>query len=188
MPEKEYVKLPKNIWVRRFLFILAMGVSLGLSPTPRRYFRLLKTIPREWKKINRSHIYRLSRSLKMRGYIDYKKHSDNEIRVYITEKGKQHLKRLEFHELELTRGNSWDGKWRLILFDIPEPRKRSRDALRRKLKELGCHELQKSVFAWPYDCRKEIGFVTDFFRLRPHVVYAESKIQDDVYLRKLFDL
>ena len=188
MPEKEYVKLPKNVWVRRFLFLLGMGISLGLSPTPRHYFRLLKTVPREWRKINRSHIYRLSRSLKRRGYIDYKKHSDDEIRVYITEKGRRHLKRLEFRELELTRGNSWDGKWRLILFDIPEPRKRSRDALHRKLKELGCYELQKSVFAWPYDCRKEIGFVTDFFRLRPHVVYAESKIQDDAYLRKFFNL
>jgi DNA-binding transcriptional regulator PaaX len=188
MPEKEYIKLPKNIWVRRFLFLLVMGVSLGLSPTPRHYFRLLKTIPAEWRKINRSHIYRLSRSLKRRGYIEYKKYRQNEIRVTITDKGRQHLRRLEFDDLELSRKNLWDGKWRLILFDIPEPRKRSRDALRKKLKELGCTELQKSVFVWPYECREEIKLIVDFFKIEPHVVYAEALIKNDLNLKKIFKL
>jgi len=187
MRRKKIIRLPKNIWVQRFLFLLATGVSLGLSSSPKQYFRTLKTIPNEWRKINRSHIYRLSRSLNYRGYIKYKK-SNDQIHVSITPKGKQYLKRLEYSDIQLADKGTWDGRWRLILFDIPEPRKRSRDALRRKLKELGCIEVQKSVFAWPFDCWKEIKQVASFLNLEPYIVFAEAKIKSDKRLKRSFNI
>lgn len=168
--------------------LLAAGISLGLSPTPRHYFRVLKNIPKEWRKFDKPHLYRLSRSLKEKKFIDYRRGSDNTQQLFLTEKGKAHLKRLDFYELKLSNFRRWDKKWRMILFDIPETRKRSRDALRRKLKELGCCELQKSVFIWPYDCRKEIEFIVDFFKLKSQVVYAEAVIQNDFNLRRFFKL
>ena len=187
MSDHNTIRLPKNIWVRRFLFLLAAGVSLSLSTNPRQHLKLLKTLPKEWKKINHSHIYRLTRSLARRDLISYKP-SKSTTPVLITSKGRQYLKRLEFADLKLPQTNSLDQKWHLILFDIPEPRKRSRDALRKKLKELGCVEVQKSVFAWPYNCRKEVEIIVTFFNIEDHVVYAESKIENDRHLRKLFNL
>src|SRR3989344_567134 len=182
------IRMPKNIWVKRFLWLLALGVSLGLSPTPRHYFRLLKSVPKEWRKLEREHIYRLSSSLKKRGFIEHKQVSKNEVRIFITPRGREYLKKLDFSELELPVQGRWDGKWRLILFDIPEIKRRSRDALRRKLKELGCYELQKSVFLWPYDCKKEIEFVIHFFNLKSFVIYAEASLDNDYKIKRAFHI
>src|SRR3990167_2211250 len=63
----------------------------------------------------------------------------------------------------------WDKKWRVVIFDIPEKSRMARDALRRKLKELEFRELQKSVFVHPYECKKEIDFIIEFFNLRHYV-------------------
>lgn len=46
----------------------------------------------------------------------------------------------------------WDGKWRLVIWDIPEERKAVRDLLRYKLKQLGFTRWQKSVWASKINC------------------------------------
>lgn len=55
---------------------------------------------------------------------------------------------------------SWDGKWRLVMFDIPEKRRRDRHWLRYNLLILDYKPLQKSVFIGKHpvseDCYKEI--------------------------------
>jgi len=45
----------------------------------------------------------------------------------------------------------WDRKWRLVIFDIAEVSRKTRDLLRFKLKELGFGMLQESVWITPYD-------------------------------------
>ena len=40
----------------------------------------------------------------------------------------------------------WDGKWRIVMFDIPEKRREHRERLRRALSELEYEPIQKSVF------------------------------------------
>lgn len=46
--------------------------------------------------------------------------------------------------------HKWDGKWRIIFFDIPEKKRRYRDELRSMLKVLGFKEFQKSIWVSPY--------------------------------------
>ena len=65
-----------------------------------------------------------------------------------------------------------DGKWRLIIFDIPEQRKRDREGLRRKLIELGFIRLQDSVFASPYPCKDEIDFLANYLNISDFVTLA----------------
>ena len=50
----------------------------------------------------------------------------------------------------------WDGKWRGVIFDIPELSRKDRNFLRRELKWMGFVELQKSVWVVPYDIEKEL--------------------------------
>lgn len=40
----------------------------------------------------------------------------------------------------------WDGRWRIVIFDIPEENKRVRDQFRRKLKHWGFKNWQQSVW------------------------------------------
>ena len=48
-----------------------------------------------------------------------------------------------------------DGTWSLVLFDIPEMASRNRDALRRFLRSIKFHQLQKSVYISPHPVSKE---------------------------------
>lgn len=81
----------------------------------------------------------------------------------ITEEGKKRIARGEFEKLKISVPQKWDKKWRMVLFDIPEEHKDAREALRLKLIELGFYKLQKSCFIYPFECRNEVDFVTEFF-------------------------
>lgn len=48
-----------------------------------------------------------------------------------------------------------DGKWIMVIFDIPEKKRFSRDFLRKTLYLLGYKMLQQSVWVSPYDVYKE---------------------------------
>ena len=50
----------------------------------------------------------------------------------------------------------WDGFWRLVIFDITEERRIKRDRLRKKLKELGFAQWQRSVYLTPHSFEKEM--------------------------------
>ncbi len=47
---------------------------------------------------------------------------------------RKYLKTFDIDDMVLNRPEHWDGKWRLVIFDVPEEHKKARDALRRKLK------------------------------------------------------
>ena len=53
------------------------------------------------------------------------------------------------------RNKKWDGRWRLVFYDIDEKSKRTRDRLQKKLKELGFGMIQKSVYLTPFDVAED---------------------------------
>lgn len=82
-----------------------------------------------------------------------------------------------------------DGKWRIVVFDIPEKKRHGRDALREKLCELGFYELQKSVLVFPYPCQDELDFLIEYFGLRRYVrVGILETIDNELHLKKYFQL
>jgi CRISPR-associated endonuclease Cas2 len=85
--------------------------------------------------------------------------------------------------------NSWDGKWRMVIFDIPERIRSGRNALRTKLKQIGFYELQKSVFIFPHECEKEIKIIVNFFRMDKYVKYVVAEyIDNNNQIKKIFNL
>jgi DNA-binding transcriptional regulator PaaX len=91
--------------------------------------------------------------------------------LVITPKGKRELSRYKIHELKIKKQTKWDGFWRVLVFDVSEEDRGARDALRRKITELGFYSLQKSTFIYPYECRGEIEFIGDYFGIRKSVRY-----------------
>lgn len=55
--------------------------------------------------------------------------------IDITKQGKEQLKQYQIHELTIPPMKAWDHQWRVVLFDIPEDIRITRDVLRTKLKE-----------------------------------------------------
>ncbi len=94
--------------------------------------------------------------LKKNGYIKIKSLKQNK-GIVLTKKGSEKVLKAK-----LKLGNNkkrLDGKWQMIIFDIPEEKKYLRNLLREKLILLKYKMLQRSVWICPYDVSKEIEFI-----------------------------
>ncbi len=120
-----------------------------------------KAIPRSWLKaiFDRSKSSRNVAVSKLisQGYLAHE--IRNGVRVLrITPRGQGYLAKLP-RRIVVEKPRRWDGKWRLVIFDIKEPRRRTRDALRRELTAVGFRKLQDSVWAYPYPCEEYIAML-----------------------------
>ena len=76
--------------------------------------------------------------------------SDKEFVFRLTDQGKDKA----LWEKMKNSKEKWDGKWRIVIWDIPEKRRLARVLLRNKLKQLGFTQWQKSVWATKINCTK----------------------------------
>jgi len=108
--------------------------------------------------------------------------------VKITQKGKVRLINFDIDTIKI-KDQEWDGKWRFVIFDIPEKLRVARDVLRSKLKEIGFMQIQKSVWASPYECEDEINFISSVYQVEKYVNYiVASQIDHEGYLRSKFNI
>lgn len=174
---------------QKILLILSAGILLSLTRRPDRYFNILKSTNKEWQKINqrslRDAIQRLYQS-KMIKCVD---NNNGTVALTLTADGKERILNYNLDTLEIKKQDKWDGLWRIVIFDIPESKKRARDALSLKLKNMGTLAIQKSVFVCPYECKDEIDFVVEFFSLKPFVRFIVAKdIDTALELKEKFHL
>lgn len=118
------------------------------------------------------------------------KETDGKFTVELTDKGRKRVEEIKFDDMAIKVPLAWDKKWRIIIFDIPEKQgKRARNALREKLQKLGFYQLQKSVWAFPYPCEKEIQFLCELFNISRFVnIITADKIYNDIIVKKYFKL
>ena len=72
-------------------------------------------------------------------------------KLRLTQKGEQTLRMLSLKEQLHRKPRRWDGKWRVLIFDIPEYRANLRHKIRDTLRTIGFVRLQNSVWVYPYD-------------------------------------
>lgn len=154
---------------QKILLLLVAGVALGFSRSPKNYFRILESAAKEWKDIKRKRLFKIVREFYKERIIDFREHKDGTAEIILTKEGKKRALKYQIDEIEIKKPEKWDGKWRVVIFDVPEKRKKAREALRDKLKDLGFKELQKSVFVIPFECEDEIDFIVEVFEIRPLV-------------------
>lgn len=172
----------------KILLLLLGGLAFGCSYTPQNQWKVIKTMSSQWKKINKrelfAEIHRLYRSKLVKKTIN----PDGTLTFVLTDKGKLRALTYNFEHMKIEDRN-WDGKWRFVVFDVPEKFRTGRDALRGKIKRLGFYELQKSVFIFPYRCQDEIEFIIEFFGIRKYVRYGVmDSIDNALHLKKVFGL
>lgn len=92
----------------------------------------------------------------------------------LTDKGKQRLLKLVVTELYIPKPTKWDGRWRVLVYDIPDKMDIERRELNRVVSEMGMQALQRSVFISPYPCREQIDIVVTFYRLQKYISYFEA--------------
>ena len=128
-------------------------------------------------------------ALKRRKFIKIKKEKNGKIKVKITAKGEKRMREFIIGEVKIEKLKKWDGKWRVLIFDIPVNLNAARVALRRKIKELGFYQFQGSVWIYPYPCEDEILFVAEFFKVSEfvEVITADSMLHEKE-LKKYFKI
>jgi CRISPR/Cas system-associated endoribonuclease Cas2 len=152
-----------GLLVLGFIPMLAMAPGLGA---------LLKLIDPNPRKA----MYKLERALlglERQGRV-IRATKNGERGYMITDKGRLEFARRRFDEYTFpaSKGSYWDGKWRLVFFDVPEKRKSTRQILRRKLIELGFYRLQDSVFIFPYPCAEFISLAHEAWQLEKCLRFA----------------
>lgn len=174
---------------QKMLLLLLAGIALGFARSPKNYFKILESVSLDWKKIERDKLYRAVREFYKERLVDYREKENEIVEIILTENGRKKALKYKIDELEIKRPVKWDEIWRIVIFDIPEKRKRAREALRLKLRKLGFKELQKSVFIYPYECEDEINFIVEIFGIRPFVRFLRAtSITNDAQLKIRFKL
>jgi DNA-binding transcriptional regulator PaaX len=105
---------------------------------------------------------------------------------------RKELRMLEKKMMSATAPKSasvWDGKWRIVLFDVPETKRPIRDYLRGVLKRLGFKEFQRSMWAWPYRLPEFVTKLLADPQMRKYTrAITTYDIDYDDDLRKMFKM
>ena len=173
---------------QKILLLLLGGFALGLSKSPRGYFKILKGINNQWKDINHRALQRSLRTLYQSHLIRQQNNNDGTTTFILSSKGKEVALRYDLEQMVIAK-NKWDKKWRVVMFDVPEKLKKIRETLRYQLKKLGFLELQRSVFVLPYECGNEIEYIIEFYNIRKYVrMLIVDKIDNEIDLKRKFSL
>ncbi|OGG72563.1 CRISPR-associated endonuclease Cas2 [Candidatus Kaiserbacteria bacterium RIFCSPLOWO2_01_FULL_53_17] len=170
------------------------GVTLALSVSPT-LFVALAAIGYVFRAEDRSRRKKLQAAFQ---YLTRKRYvrrrtQGKKVVFELTKRGHAHI----IHHLDrrslaapIERPATWDGRWRLILFDIPAEERTKRNAFRSFIRQIGAIMLQKSVWVYPFDCSERIDLLRRVFDLSHtelRLVIATS-IGADASVRTHFDL
>lgn len=146
---------------RKILKILSEKRAVSLSEIPEKIGT---------NKENKNGLYAVNRSikgLKEAGLIEsiYSGQSDY---AKLTREGKKKAHSVSLESDTALVSPVWDGKWRIVLLDIPESRKSERESLRYLLKKAGFVCLKNSAWISPYpfehlftNIKKDLNLTTE---------------------------
>ena len=125
-------------------------------------------------------------NLRRKGYVKISTNAAGQRFLKLTEKGELELL---MAKAWLNKIQKWDGKWRMVIFDIPEDASEKRDKLRRLLKTAGFVKLQASVYIHPHPLNRE---AVEFLKKTGLISYIRigriDELDDDRNLIKHFNL
>lgn len=143
--------------------------KLGLLPKPRQG----------------EYIAAARRRLKSRGFL-----AEKDGFLCLTPAGERELARLTMWDSHtVSRPKRWDEKWRVLIFDIPERRRRVRDTVRDRLLAAGFIRAQDSVWIFPYPCEEFVALLKAECRIGRDLLYMiVDSIENDGAYRDAFGL
>lgn len=171
----------------KVLLTLALGSVVIVGATMPGLFKMIDSLARKRCSVNRYSKKKIENSLvylKKKKWLEIVSEKNGRVRVRLTNKGRKRLSEYSLDAIRIKKPKKWDGKWRVLMFDIPAYPKRynhAREALRNKIKDLGFFQIQKSVWAYPYDCEDEILFITEMFGVQTYVelLIVEKFLHED---------
>lgn len=126
--------------------------------------RFLRNFPK-LSTVNKYYLSKAINRIKEKGLLEYEKSKDSKRVLKLTNLGKEAI------GIE----GEWDGKYRVVVWDIPEKKRRLRDLLRRKLKEWKFMSLQKSVWVSRRNVTTQLRDLINELEMEKWVTVIESE-------------
>jgi DNA-binding transcriptional regulator PaaX len=131
-----------------------------------------------FKKYEKDKMKTAIKNLERYEFIRQKRNYDGSVIVSLSEKGRLRALSKIFERFDRKK-EKWDGKWRMVAFDIPNFSTKGRKALVYRLKIGGFYELQESIFLHPYNCEKEIKALANLFKIDKYIRFGLIELIDN---------
>lgn len=166
------------------LLTLASGGRLGSDLIVGQVIEYLIGIDYPFSKRRNEIIRSAASRLRGKGLVQFK-----DGHYSLTDSGEKILNDWQMYRYKIKKPRKWDGKWRVIIFDIPEKKRGMRTRVREVLKAAGFQRLQDSVWIFPYDCEDVIGLMKIDLGIGKYLLYMiVDQLENDRFLRMDFDL
>lgn len=192
--ESQRVQQEKYAKVKNILSLLGTGLTLSaivLAPKSAVAIKPLLDKSRDWdtwKRFNISYLQRTLKRLEAQKYVKIGEENGEKV-IHLTKYGKRKILRYSLNALSIDKPKQWDGKWRLIVYDVPLRDKTLGEMLRQWLRTFRFYPIQKSVYVTPYPCFDQIEFLREYYHLGDNVQYmVVEHIERDSVIKTFFDL
>lgn len=139
-----------------------------------------------WKRFNIPYLKRSLHRLEKQKLVKIGEENGVQV-IKITSQGRKRLIKMALDELAVEKPKIWDGRWRLVSFDLPEKLANTRKVLVEYLKAWGFYPLHESVYLHAYPCFKQVEFLREYLGVGEYVtVMIVSEIENDKLFRDFF--
>ena len=181
-------KINRGSVKQKIIILLLGGLSLSLCRSPKGQLKIIREIKSEWNNINQRYLYSSIKSLYKSNLVKQVDNRDGTVTFILSKQGKEIGLRYNLDEMIIST-TRWDRKWRIVMFDIPEKFKKIRESMRYQLKRLGFIEMQRPVFIFPYECKREIEYIIEFYNIKKFVRFVVAgEVDNESHFKRRFDL
>ncbi len=176
------------------VLLSSLFIAPGTAVAVKAIMDLYKEIKRErewkeWQKFNLPRLRFLLRRMMRQRLIRSETLPDGTTALTLTQKGRLRSLKYNIEDMHIEKPKAWDGKWRVVIYDITKFKKREQSMLRRMLKKLKMLPLQKSIYLYPYPCESELTFLRSYFDVDEGVLFLRADhIENEELFRRYFGL
>ena len=173
-------------------FLAASIIFPGLPMVAKPFINAAKEANRnkrqkEWEKFNLWRLRQVIKRMQNSKLVEVKEEKGIPI-IKVTQKGKQKLLRYKIDEMVLDESN-WDGKWRLIIYDVQTGKRANSEMFRIMLNKLKFLKLQRSVYLSPFKCEDEIEYLRLLFEIGNEVqILKVGSLENETAYRRYFGI
>jgi len=166
------------------------GLILLAATSPYFGLQVIKEIKYHYRKKKWRDFYKSVHYLGKRGLVQILgETNDGHLKIKLTKAGESIIMACDIDELRLDKSKPWDGKWRIVIFDVPVSKNKARLAFAERLRQVGFMMVQKSVWVCPHECDNEVSILRKFYNIEGFVTILKSDdIEDEYSWRRKFNL
>lgn len=193
-------QIDKEVFVKKYtpvknvLVLVGAGLFLAAAiAVPNLPLVLKPFLKREneyeaWKRFNIPYLKRTLERLEKQKLVELEEESGIEV-VKITKSGQRKILKFAIDEFSIDKPRFWDGRWRLISYDVPGKLTMARNIFRSYLRIWGFYPMHESVFLHAYPCEKQIEFLREYLGIGEFVrIFQVSRIENDKPFKEFFGL